>query len=97
MQCGLAELLPVLLRLMVPESTWQVTAIGREEVWPLHQRTAELGGHLRTGLEDTFYPPGGAKARSNGELVAALAACARRAGRAIATAAEARALLHVRR
>ena len=28
------------------------TAIGRDNVWPLHRRTAELGGNLRTGLED---------------------------------------------
>ncbi len=49
------ELLPILLKLKVPEAHWQVTAIGRAEIWPLHQRCADLGGHLRTGLEDTFY------------------------------------------
>ena len=49
------ELLPILLKLKLPEAHWQVTAIGRAEIWPLHQRCAELGGHLRTGLEDTFY------------------------------------------
>jgi 3-keto-5-aminohexanoate cleavage enzyme len=41
------ELLPILLKLMAPEAHWQVTAIGRAEIWPLHQRCAELGGHLR--------------------------------------------------
>src|SRR5216683_8086130 len=51
------ELLPILLRLKLPAAHWQVTAIGRAEIWPLHQRCAELGGHLRTGLEDTFYQP----------------------------------------
>jgi hypothetical protein len=49
------ELLPILLKLKAPEGHWQVTAIGRAEIWPLHQRCADLGGHLRTGLEDTFY------------------------------------------
>ena len=49
------ELLPILLKLKLPDAHWQVTAIGRAEIWPLHQRCAELGGHLRTGLEDTFY------------------------------------------
>ena len=49
------ELLPILLKLKLPQGRWQVTAIGRAEIWPLHQRCAELGGHLRTGLEDTFY------------------------------------------
>ena len=50
------DLLPILLKLKLPDANWQVTAIGRAEIWPLHQRCAELGGHLRTGLEDTFYP-----------------------------------------
>jgi 3-keto-5-aminohexanoate cleavage enzyme len=48
------ELLPILRKLIVNGAPWQVTAIGRAEVWPLHRRAAELGGHLRTGLEDTF-------------------------------------------
>jgi 3-keto-5-aminohexanoate cleavage enzyme len=40
---------------------WSVTAIGRENIWPLHRRAAELGGQLRTGVEDTFYLPDGKK------------------------------------
>ena len=84
------ELLPILLRLKLPEAHWQVTAIGRAEIWPLHQRCADLGGHLRTGLEDTFYLADGTKVTSNGQLIEAIAACARRAGREIASPAEAR-------
>ena len=86
-------LLPILTKLIIEGSPWQVTAIGRADIWALHARAAELGGHLRTGLEDTFYLPDGRKASSNGELVAALAKCARAAGRAVATPAEARAIL----
>jgi 3-keto-5-aminohexanoate cleavage enzyme len=63
------------------------------EIWPVHQRTAELGGMLRSGLEDTFYLPDGSRAGGNGELIEALARCAARAGRAVASPAEARALL----
>ena len=70
-----------------------MTAIGRKEIWPLHRRAAELGGDLRTGLEDTIYLPDGSRAASNGELVAALVAAAREAGREIASPAEARAAL----
>jgi len=88
-------LLPILVGLLPTGATWQVTAIGRENVWPLHQRTAELGGNLRTGLEDTFYLPDGRKAHSNGELIAAIVALARAAGREIATPAEARQMLHL--
>ena len=90
-----ATLLPLLVGLLPAAATWQVTAIGRENVWPLHRRTAELGGNLRTGLEDTFYLPDGRKARSNGELVEAIVALARAAGRECATPAEARTLLHL--
>jgi 3-keto-5-aminohexanoate cleavage enzyme len=72
---------------------WQTTLIGRREIWPVHLRTAELGGMLRTGLEDTFYLPDGERAAGNGVLVDALAACARKAGRTVASPAEARALL----
>jgi hypothetical protein len=41
-----------------------VIAIGREDVWPLLRRCAELGGNVRTGLEDTFYLPDGKRATS---------------------------------
>ena len=88
-----AELLALLPRYTASGAVWQTTLIGRAEVWPVHQRTAELGGMLRSGLEDTFYLPTGARARGNGELIAALAACARRAGREVASPDEARAAL----
>jgi uncharacterized protein (DUF849 family) len=89
--------LPLLIEEMIPGTHWQVIAIGREEVWALHRAAAELGGDLRTGLEDTFYLPDGAKATSNGELVEALAKVAREAGREIASPAEAREILGIRR
>ena len=88
-----ADLLELLLRWIEPGSAWQATLIGRAEIWPLHQRVAELGGMLRTGLEDTFYLPDGRRAAGNGALIEALAACARNAGRDVASAAEARAAL----
>jgi uncharacterized protein (DUF849 family) len=89
------ELLPILTQLAAPGSTWQVTAIGRANVWPLHRRAAELGGNLRTGLEDTFYLPDGSKATSNGALIDAIVRVAREAGREIAGPDEARTILHL--
>jgi len=89
------DLLPILLKLKAPDSNWQVTAIGRAGIWPLHRRCAELGGHLRTGLEDTFYKSDGEKVTSNGQLIAEIAATARAAGRTIASPAEARAILKI--
>jgi len=90
-----ADLLALLPRWLAPGSVWQATLIGRGEIWPVHQKTAELGGMLRTGLEDTFYLPGGERAGGNGVLIAALAECARRAGRAVASPADARAMLGI--
>jgi 3-keto-5-aminohexanoate cleavage enzyme len=90
------RLLELLCEYRSKGSTWQVTAIGREEIWPLHQRTAELGGQLRTGVEDTFYLPNGETATGNGPLIEALAQCARNAGREVATPDEARAIFGLR-
>ena len=91
-----ADLLALLPRWMAPGSIWQTTLIGRTEIWPVHQKTADLGGMLRTGLEDTFYLPNGERAKGNGELITALAQCASNAGRSVASAAEARQLLGLR-
>ena len=90
-----ADLLALLPRYAPDGAVWQATLIGRGEIWPVHQRVAELGGMLRTGLEDTFYLPGGERATGNGVLIEALARCARNAGRGVATAAEARAMLGI--
>jgi 3-keto-5-aminohexanoate cleavage enzyme len=88
-----ADLLALLPRWLAPGAVWQATLIGRSEVWPVHQATAELGGMLRSGLEDTFYLPGGGRAPGNGALIEALADCARRAGREVASPSDARKLL----
>jgi uncharacterized protein (DUF849 family) len=90
------DLLPILKKLIIAGAPWQVTAIGRQAIWALHRRTAELGGHLRTGLEDTFYLPDGSRAESNGPLIAALAKVARDAGREIASPAEARQIMRLK-
>lgn len=87
------DLLPILTKLIIDGSLWQVTAIGRSEIWQLHARAAALGAHLRSGLEDTFYLPDGNRARSNGDLIAALAKCAREAGREPAAPADARKIM----
>ena len=87
------ELLELLLKYKREDANWQATLIGRQEIWPVHQRAAELGGMLRTGLEDTFYLPNAEKASGNGALIEALAECARNAGREVASPEEARQML----
>ncbi len=90
------DLLPLLQRYIKPGCSWEVTAIGRQDVWALHQRAADLGGSLRTGVEDTFYLPTGDRTTGNGPLIEAIVQCARNAGREIASPQEARELLHLR-
>ncbi|RVU42716.1 3-keto-5-aminohexanoate cleavage protein [Lujinxingia sediminis] len=89
------DLLPILLDEMPGERPWQSIVIGRQEVWPIHRRTAELGGNLRTGVEDTFYLPDGGKVDGNGPLIEAMAQLAREVGREPATPAEAREILGI--
>ena len=90
---------PALLELLVgyrpSDSFWQVTAIGRQEIWALHRRNAELGGQLRTGVEDTFYLPDGSRCRGNGDLIEAMVTMAREVGREIASPAEAREIMQL--
>jgi uncharacterized protein (DUF849 family) len=87
------ELLPFLLKYKHGDAHWQATLIGRSEIWETHQKAADLGGMLRTGVEDTFYLPNGDKTTGNGPLIEALSKCARNAGREVATPEEARAML----
>lgn len=86
-----ARWLPMLIEELPPGAHWQSIVIGRAEVWDVHRATAELGGHVRTGLEDTFYLPNGDKAGGNGPLVEALVRVVRDAGREPASIAETRA------
>lgn len=88
-----AAWLPLLVDELEPGVEWQTIAIGREEIWAVHAKTAELGGHLRTGVEDTFYLPGGERTAGNGPLIEALVKIARERGREPASPTEARAIL----
>ncbi|MGB9436713.1 MAG: 3-keto-5-aminohexanoate cleavage protein [Desulfobacterales bacterium] len=89
------DLIAILKGELLENSHWQVIATGpgREKIWNLHRRCLELGGDVRTGLEDTFYLPNGDRANDNGRLVEALVNIAREVGREPASPAEARQML----
>ena len=93
------DLLPILKDELPENAHWQVivTGPGRDKIWNVHRRCVELGGDVRTGLEDTFYLPNGERATENGHLVEALADIVRQAGKEPATTAEAREILGVLR
>jgi uncharacterized protein (DUF849 family) len=56
----------------------------------------ELGGHVRTGLEDNLRYDETRVAKDNAELVARVAMMARKQGRAVASGKEARQILGLR-
>jgi 3-keto-5-aminohexanoate cleavage enzyme len=93
------DLLPILKEELLENTHWQVIATGpgRGKIWDLHRRCLELGGDVRTGLEDTFYLPNGERARDNGELVETLVKIARDVGKEPASTAEARQILGISR
>jgi 3-keto-5-aminohexanoate cleavage enzyme len=77
-----------------PGAFWQVIGIGLRQ-WPLAAAAIGMGGNVRVGLEDNLYVSEGVLARSNGDLAAKAAALVRMLGGAVASVAEARAILRL--
>ena len=92
-----SDLLPILKDELPEGSHWQViaTGSGREKLWELHKTCIELGGNVRTGLEDTLYLPNGDRAQDNGSLVEALVKIIREVGKEPASSEEARRILGI--
>lgn len=92
-----SDLLPILKDELPTDSHWQVIATGpdRKKIWNLHKTCIELGGNVRTGLEDTFYLPNGDRAHDNGSLVEALVKMIREIGKEPASPDEARRILGI--
>ncbi len=78
-----------------PDASWVAAGIGR---WQrvVNDWCAELGGHIRTGLEDNVRYDKNRLAASNAELVQLAVEIAAKHGRRPATAAEAREILHLK-
>ena len=77
------------------EHHWGVIGIGRGQ-WMLVAAALTLGGSIRVGLEDNFYLPDGAMARSNGELIAKARQMTEDLGRRPATVHQARSMLGIK-
>ena len=91
---NLLEFLIGELKELMPDATWSAAGIGRHQL-EVNQWCLELGGHVRTGLEDNIKFDKNRFARSNGELVARLAAMCANFGRHAASATEARQILQL--
>lgn len=90
------RLLDILLaetRRILPEATWTAAGIGRNQAVVMEWALARGADGVRTGLEDNVRVSRERLAGSNAELVGLAAEAVRRHGRAIATPAEARAML----
>ncbi len=83
------------LKRLAPEAEWCGAGIGRHQI-EINRWCLEMGGHLRTGLEDNIRMDRETLAPSNAALVARAADLCREAGRPVAGPAEARALLGLR-
>jgi 3-keto-5-aminohexanoate cleavage enzyme len=91
---GDPENLFYLVKRIPADSTWSVAGIGRYQL-PLATLALVLGGHVRVGLEDNVYYQKGVLSEGNAPLVARVARLARELGRALATPAQAREILHL--
>jgi uncharacterized protein (DUF849 family) len=84
-----AETLMQQVRILPPQSDWEVIGISDDQ-WRMAAAAIALGGNVRVGLEDNFYVSQGVMAKSNGDLVAKAARMIRDQGREVATVEECR-------
>ncbi|MEX2458758.1 MAG: 3-keto-5-aminohexanoate cleavage protein, partial [Actinomycetota bacterium] len=89
---GTPEAVAFMAGLLPEGATWSATGIGRTHL-PVTLAAIALGGHVRTGFEDTIYYRKGELATSNAQLIERVARLAEESGRGVATTAETRAML----
>ncbi|MDJ0685795.1 MAG: 3-keto-5-aminohexanoate cleavage protein [Alphaproteobacteria bacterium] len=82
------------LKRLAPDATWTGAGIGKDQL-TLIDWSLELGGHIRTGLEDNIRLDKDTLAPSNAALVNQAVERCDKAGRRPATAQEARTLLNL--
>ncbi|MGH9697901.1 MAG: 3-keto-5-aminohexanoate cleavage protein [Candidatus Acidiferrales bacterium] len=85
-----------LLREFPEDTIWLCSGIGPFQL-PLTTFAILLGGHVRVGLEDNIYYRRGEMAKSNAQLVERAARIARELNREVATPAQAREMLGIRK
>jgi 3-keto-5-aminohexanoate cleavage enzyme len=83
-----------LLKEFPKDALWLCSAIGPFQL-PLTTLATLMGGHVRVGLEDNVYYSRGRKAKSNAELVERAVRISHELNRAVATPAQARAILNL--
>lgn len=87
----------IFLKGLIPRnSTWSAFGIGRSHL-PILYATIALGGHVRVGMEDNVLYAKDRLAESNAEFVERARRVIKEANREVATAAEAREILGLRK
>ncbi len=81
---------------MFPRCTWMAAGIGRAQAAVMDWVLKRGGNAVRTGLEDNIRISHDRLARSNAELVSLAAEAIQRAGRKVASPAQARRILALR-
>jgi 3-keto-5-aminohexanoate cleavage enzyme len=81
---------------LLPGSEWCAAGIGRDQI-TLNEWSVASGGHARTGLEDNIRLDRGTLVPSNAALVERVVQICHRHDRPVATPAQARALLGLRK
>jgi uncharacterized protein (DUF849 family) len=80
------------LKELLPDATWVAAGIGRAQI-QVNRWSLELGGHMRTGLEDNVRLDAEHLAPSNAALVRRCVELCAQCGRGVATPTEARQVL----
>jgi 3-keto-5-aminohexanoate cleavage enzyme len=92
----LIDILLTEMRRVIPQATWTAAGIGRHQAEVMGWALARGADAVRTGLEDNIRITKDRLAKSNAELVSLAAEAIAKAGRRVATPAEARQLLGLR-
>lgn len=81
---------------LCPNSTWSAFGVGHSAMEIMYA-TIALGGHLRVGMEDNVMYAKGQLAQSNRQFVERAKRCVEEFGKQVATPAEAREILNLKR
>jgi uncharacterized protein (DUF849 family) len=91
-----AEAMLMMRGMLPPGSIWAAFGIGASQ-FPMVMQSALLGGHVRVGLEDNIFLSRGVLAPDNAALVGKAVRMIELLGEAVATPAQARAIMHAGR
>ena len=91
-----ADAFIAMMNALPPKANFTTCGVGTDE-FPCIMQSCLLGGHMRVGLEDNIRMPNGDLAKGSYELVEVAVSIANALGRPVATPAEARLIMGIRK